>query len=98
MALTGMRTGIIDGQNRPVILHATRNTAGRIIGVGLTVPGIGEVSFAHVREGEPGNAAERLEALRGSACPMSAVRMRRENRAEQGAGSVSEFTDTDTIG
>lgn len=92
MAFTGIRSGVIQGTIRLVILHATRNNAGRIVGVGLTVPGMGEISFAHILDA-PGSVASRLETLRAAACPMSAVRVR---RAEQ-VGAPHEYTDTDSI-
>lgn len=58
---------------------------GRIRSVSLTIEGVGYVSFSHVAQLNPAstlrlNAAERLEALRGQACPMSAVRVRRYER------------------
>lgn len=79
-------------------LHAERDANGRIIGVTLNVEGIGPVSFAHVSEQYANsprscNAAERLEALRGRACPMSAVRARRYERGND----ADEYTDTASV-
>lgn len=70
-------------------LHATRNAARRIMAVELEIDTVGVVSFSHIRIGS-GNAAERLEALRASACPMSAVRVRRYER-DAARGISDEF-------
>lgn len=81
MALLGYKTINTANGIRRGLLSAARGSDGRIFGVTLSIETIGEVSFAHVRDASyDGNAAERLEALRGSACPMSAVRVRKYER------------------
>lgn len=95
--LLGLKTINTANGLRRGTLHAERNAAGRIIGVTLNVEEFGPVSFAHITQNAAGriytNAAERLEALRGSACPMSAVRVRRYERGND----ADEYTDTASV-
>lgn len=95
--LVGAKTVVSQGRLRRGTLHAERNAAGRIVTVSLTCEGIGYISFAHIQPGLPEvNAAERLEALRGLACPLSAVRVRRNERAGYG-GHAPEYVASDGL-
>lgn len=84
--LTGAKSiNTANGVRRGNLFVHRDGSTGRIATVSLSIEGIGYVSFAHVHAAHaPGlNAAQRLEALRGQACPMSAVRVRRYERGAE---------------